>query len=181
VATPDGQVFRIAKGELGETSLELAINSGCDVVLKESTPDFKGKLKGKDVELPNVKTKEISYTKRAPLDCKQLRKEFDSTIKSDFLQDFATKHTNELTEMGFSKIDILKLQDGRVPTGYQVHHKLPLDDGGTNDFNNLVLIKNDPYHKTITNYQNSLTKGLYPGKSINVDWPIPNGDFYNGK
>jgi len=33
VATPDGQVFRIAKGELGETSLELAARNG-DVVAR---------------------------------------------------------------------------------------------------------------------------------------------------
>jgi len=32
VATPDGQVFRIAKGELGETSLELAARNGDGVV-----------------------------------------------------------------------------------------------------------------------------------------------------
>ncbi|MGG1688404.1 HNH endonuclease signature motif containing protein [Pseudalkalibacillus sp. NRS-1564] len=31
--------------------------------------------------------------------------------------------------------------------GYQVHHKLPLDDGGNNDLSNLILIKNDPNHK----------------------------------
>jgi len=29
---------------------------------------------------------------------------------------------------------------------------------------NQVLIKNDPYHKVITNEQNSLTKGMKPGK-----------------
>lgn len=50
-----------------------------------------------------------------------------------------------------------------------------MDDGGTDDFSNLVLIKNDPYHKVITNYQISLTKGLEVGESIKVDWPIPNG------
>ncbi len=68
-----------------------------------------------------------------------------------------------------------------MPKDYQVHHKLPLDDGGTNDFSNLVLIKNDPYHKVITNYQNSVTRNLSIGESINVDWPIPNGDYYYGK
>ena len=35
---------------------------------------------------------------------------------------------------------------GLVPDGWQVHHKIPLDQGGTNDVENLVLIKNDPYH-----------------------------------
>jgi len=36
VATPDGQVFRIAKGELGETSLELAARNGDGVARTRS-------------------------------------------------------------------------------------------------------------------------------------------------
>jgi hypothetical protein len=34
-----------------------------------------------------------------------------------------------------------------------MHHLLPLDDGGTNATSNLVLIKNDPDHMLITQYQ----------------------------
>ncbi|MBM7602815.1 hypothetical protein JOC75_000785 [Metabacillus crassostreae] len=46
---------------------------------------------------------------------------------------------------------------------------------------NLVLIKNHPYHKVITNEQNSLTKGMKPGDSKIVDFPIPEGDIYPPK
>ena len=38
--------------------------------------------------------------------------------------------------------------------------------------------KHDPYHKAITNEQNSLTKGLTPGETKKINWPIPNGEIY---
>ena len=82
--------------------------------------------------------------------------------------------------MGVSEKDITKILDGKVPDGYQVHHKLPLDDGGNNNLDNLVLIKNDPYHKVIANYQNNATRNLLPGEKIDIDWPIPENNFYNG-
>ena len=97
------------------------------------------------------------------------------------MKDFSKKDSSELKDMGFSEKDIAKMSDGKVPDGYQVHHKLPLDDGGNNDFDNLVLIKNEPYHKVITNYQRSTTGHLNPGETITVSWPIPSGNFYNGK
>lgn len=68
-----------------------------------------------------------------------------------------------------------------VPIGWQVHHKLPLDDGGTNSYDNLVLIKNDPYHKVITNAQMNATRGLKPGESKTMNWPIPDGFVYPKK
>ena len=58
-----------------------------------------------------------------------------------------------------------------MPKGYQVHHELILDDGGTNDFSNLVLIKNEPYHKVIINYQNSIARTMKIGESKEVLWP----------
>lgn len=79
---------------------------------------------------------------------------------------------------GFAESDILDLADGYVPDGWQVHHKLPLDDGGTNSLDNLVLIQNEPYHKVITNYQNSVTKGFQIGELNQVEWPMIDGSFY---
>ncbi|WP_255259597.1 HNH endonuclease [Lentibacillus sp. CBA3610] len=70
------------------------------------------------------------------------------------------------------------MKDGLNPKGWQVHHNLPLDDGGTNDFSNLVLIKNDPYHKAITNEQNSLTRNLSPGETKKINWPILEDEVY---
>ena len=142
--------------------------------------NFKGTLKGAEVELPNVKTQKISYTKRNPADTSVLRNEFKSTARKDFMKDFAKQNKTKLRDMGVSEKDITKILDGKVPDGYQVHHKLPLDDGGNNNLDNLVLIKNDPYHKVIANYQNNATRNLLPGEKIDIDWPIPEDNFYNG-
>ena len=65
------------------------------------------------------------------------------------------------------------LEEARVPEGYQVHHMLLLDDGGTNATDNLVLIENEPDHKLITRYQIDQTQGLTAGETRRMDWPIP--------
>ena len=67
---------------------------------------------------------------------------------------------------------------GKVPTGWQVHHKYPLDDGGNNHFGNLVLMRNDPFHKALTNAQRSLTYGLRVGEARVVQLPMPRGLVY---
>jgi hypothetical protein len=54
---------------------------------------------------------------------------------------------------------------GRLPSGYQVHHLLPLDDGGTNALSHLVPIKNDPDPMLITRYQIKKTQGMSAGQT----------------
>lgn len=139
--------------------------------------DFTGTLRGIEVQLPGVKTKEITYTKRNPVETEELRKAFDSTERKKFVKDLA-KDTEKLKKAGLSDADITDMEDGLVPEGWNVHHKLPLDDGGDNSLENLVLIKNEPYHKTITNFQNSFAKLLNPGEIKNVEWPIPDSSIY---
>jgi len=58
VATPEGQVFRIAKGDLGETSLELAARNGDGVARTRSNGAGGADLKGYeylDDQLGNLK------------------------------------------------------------------------------------------------------------------------------
>lgn len=102
---------------------------------------------------------------------------FNTTTRKAFLKDLG-QNTEYLKNAGFSDDDILKIQSGRIPDGWQVHHKLPLDDSGTNSFDNLVLIKNEPYHKVITNYQNSMIRQMKVGDTKTIQWPIPNGNIY---
>jgi hypothetical protein len=70
------------------------------------------------------------------------------------------------------------MSHGIRPDGWQVHHKLPLDDGGTNAFDNLVLSKYEPYHKVFTNHQNAVTKGLRQGETRLVEFPVPDDFVY---
>ncbi|GFH43439.1 hypothetical protein Hs30E_19900 [Lactococcus hodotermopsidis] len=144
---------------------------------------FNGKLRGDKQSLPDVNSEKISYVKRSPSEAAKLRREFDSKVKSEFLKDLS-QDVERLTEAGLSSEDIKALSMGQPPGQFgewQVHHQLPLDDSGTNDFSNLVLIKNEPYHKVITNYQTVVKKGLGIGEERIVDWPMIEAPIYPTK
>ena len=53
-----------------------------------------------------------------------------------------------------------------------------MDDGGDNSFDNLMLIKNEPYHLVVTNVQNTLTGDLQAGQTRTIQWPMYNGLIY---
>ncbi|SFC77171.1 hypothetical protein SAMN04488168_10991 [Bacillus sp. 491mf] len=141
---------------------------------------FIGKLYGKDVTLKDVKVEDINYSKRTKEEFEVLRRKFDSSVRKEFLKSLVNDPVKlaELKNAGISDADIELMKIGKPPIGWQVHHNLPLDDGGTNDFENLTLIQNHPYHKAITNTQRTLTKGLQPGDSVDISWPIPKHNIY---
>jgi hypothetical protein len=138
---------------------------------------FTGTLKGEEITLDDVTVEEMDYVKRSDAERDALRDEFNTKTRKEFLKELGND-PDMLREAGFSEADILKIQDGGVPKGWQVHHKYPLDDSGTNDYGNLVLIKNEPYHKVLTNYQNGISRTMEAGQSATVDWPVPNGSIY---
>lgn len=141
---------------------------------------FVGTLKGEKVHLKGVKVEEIIYTKRHPEETAQLRITYNNSVKKSFLKTFANDpiRVQFLRRAGLDDNDIARMKVGLNPKGWQVHHNLPLDDGGTNDFTNLVLIKNDPYHKAVTNEQNSLTRELTPTQSKRINWPMFEDEVY---
>lgn len=49
--------------------------------------------------------------------------------------------------------------------GFEVHHKVPLEGGGDNSFDNLLVIKADPFHKALTREYDILTAGWKAGDS----------------
>ncbi len=181
--------------DVPETAPGAAVAIGTDIVVGKSfrilgkggkllwskAGDFIGKLRGKKILLKGVKGKTISYTKRTLKETAELRKQFQSTEKKKFLKSLTDnpEKIDKLKKAGLRDTEIAKMKDGLNPSKeWQVHHKLPLDDGGTNDMDNLILIKNDPYHKTITNAQNSMVSNLSPGQTVEMDWPIPEGSIY---
>lgn len=144
---------------------------------------FIGVLKGKKVRVKGVVEQSIIYTKRSKQEALVMRKQFNSIIRKNYIKKLVSSEAGiqELKKAGLNDTDILRMKAGKNPVGYQVHHKLPLDDSGTNDFDNLILIKNDPYHKALTNAQNKLTKDLKPGDSVKIKFPIPEGNIYPRK
>ncbi|NIJ19945.1 hypothetical protein FHS95_001614 [Sphingomonas naasensis] len=141
---------------------------------------YRGTVRGQTVELRGVDAVSVNYVKRDRAAYQELRNTFDSKVRGDFLRDLAGDPTkvDALRRAGLDQAAIDRIASGRVPQGWQVHHKLPLDDGGTNSFDNLVLIKNDPHHIALTNAQRSLVGDLAVGQSRQVDFPIPRGFVY---
>ena len=167
------QAGKKARQEFSEETVE---NVSRDI--SESRSLFVGKLRGEDITLYDIEMKKINYVKRDRSVLKELRNDFNKSVRKDFLKSISSDIKN-LKSQGLSETDIQKLKDGLVPKGYQVHHELPLDDSGTNDFSNLVLIKNEPYHKVVTNYQNSIARTMKIGESKEVLWPIIGKNIYN--
>src|SRR5262249_39922870 len=94
-------------------------------------------------------------------------------VREAFMKDLAENHVAELRGAGVSEEDIANMAEGEVPEGYELHHKLPLEDGGTNATSNLVLIKIDPDHLVITNYQKKQARGMSGGQTRWLECPMP--------
>lgn len=174
------QIAKQAEKKVAGQTAETAVKKGTGGV-KVQQDDFVGSLKGNKVILKGVKGKNIKYKKRDPKETEKLRNEFDGTDKEKFLKEISNdpEKVEQLRKAGLSETEIAKMRDGLNPSKeWQVHHKLPLDDGGTNSIDNLVLIKNDPFHKALTNAQNALTRDMAPGQTKIINWPVPGGFVY---
>lgn len=142
---------------------------------------MEGPLRGSPVPLPGFHIIQLTYTKRSKADLKALRDKFDTSARKEFLKKLSKdpKTVQTLKDAGLSSDELRRVADGKVPNlEWQVHHKVPLDDGGDNQFDNLVLIKNDPYHKAITNLQNVSTRGMQPGDTRVLSWPVCPSSIY---
>jgi hypothetical protein len=135
--------------------------------------DVMGRYKKQPQALPGFHFEEITYTKRMKADTDALRRKFDSSVRAKFMKKISSDpaYERQLRAAGFDDQALKIMQGGHVPTGWQVHHKLPLDDGGDNSFDNLLLIKNTPYHSVVTGYQKTYTGKLQPGQTVQVKWP----------
>lgn len=149
----------------------------------DTEEQFTGTLRGTDIPFPGVLVKKIEYTKRHKEERDNLRAEFEKTggARENFIKSIAgDSEKNELlNEAGLNSGQIIRMKErGEVPRGWQVHHKLPLDGGGSNDFENLVLVKNSPYYLALTKQQNEQTRDLSEGETRQVDLPVPAGFIY---
>lgn len=139
---------------------------------------YLGKIRGESKFLHNLEVKKINYVKRESAETALMRKEFNNTVRKSFLHQMAS--SSEAAAV-FNSSDILKMRQGAVPDGWNVHHKLPLDDSGDNSFDNLALIENEPFHKILTGMQRQATKGMVPGESRIIPWVMPATSIYRLK
>ena len=119
----------------------------------------------------------IEYQKKDRAVYKAERSKFSSSTRTRWLKKIADTHYSELKQAGLSDyhISMMKSQGG-VPYGFQVHHRIPLDDGGTNDFDNLILIRDNVEHRSIHGYYNPgelQIKSMNNSDTTEVALPVP--------
>ncbi|MGY5367880.1 HNH endonuclease signature motif containing protein [Enterobacter oligotrophicus] len=176
-----GEVLEGYKGVMTDTNIGLVIAAASILLVKNPTmteelTGFLGETKNSKVFLQDVKIEEINYLRRPRDEYLILRKEFDNSVRKKFLKSLSVEPG---IDNYFNATQIELMARGSVPETWQVHHKLPLDDGGDNSFENLILIQSKPYHNALTGVQKSVTKDLMPGESIDTLWPMPNGTIFN--
>lgn len=153
------------------------------------TPVWTGLIKTRQGKTVNEKVpfppgltvvKDFKFTKKDSATVDTERRKFNSSLRGAWLQGLAGNPAQvaQLTAAGLTADDIEDMKAGEVPAGYQVHHKMPLDDGGTNTPSNYVLIKNDPYHIALTALHNSQCRDIPVGTTKTLDWPQPDGIIY---
>lgn len=108
------------------------------------------------------------------------RNEFDQKERATWLSDIGKNRSPELLAAGISRQDIDRMAiTGKAPDGYQVHHRIPLDDGGTNSSTNFILIKDDIEHRALHGYYNPAElriRLLAAGETAIVAFPVPPED-----
>lgn len=115
---------------------------------------------------------------------KERYKEFRKAGKA-WLMEIAQKHAATLEAAGIPKSEIERMAKfGERPMDangktYQVHHRIPLDDGGTNDPKNFILIRNDVEHRAVHGFYNPgelRIDQLANGEKAVVAFPMPPED-----
>lgn len=110
---------------------------------------------------------------------RQREREFPAVRKA-WLMRIAVADAAELEGAGILRREIDAMAaTGKVPEGYQVHHRLPLDDGGNNADTNLILMRDDVEHRAVHGYYNpgeQRIDQLKYGEQGEVALPMPPAD-----
>ena len=121
---------------------------------------------------------EYEYRRRGRKEYRAIKNQF-TKVRGDFLADLAQFNQRELRAWGIRDDEIQGMREGMVPEGFSVHHIKPLDStGGTNEFKNLVLIPQKPYHDAIHAYLNPQVAGISIGNKRTVKLPVVKGPIY---
>ncbi|QKJ87657.1 HNH endonuclease [Paramixta manurensis] len=140
----------------------------------EELNDYLGKTKGNYKLLSNIEVIKMDYVRRGRDELATLRNKFTGE-KAKFLRSIVD---DPEIKKRLSSIQLAEMAKGKNPAGWDVHHKLPLDDSGTNDFRNLVLIPSKSEHLIFTKAQKTITKDMATGSRKQVLWPVPKGIIY---
>ncbi len=111
----------------------------------------------------------VKFTLQPPEVTKRLRKEFDHKRlnKIFVLWLYRTGKLNPYSH----EIDLIRASRGLAPSGFDVHHIVPLSGGGLNKFSNMCLIERS-LHKFINKkcFDPAL-KGIKVGETVIINVP----------
>lgn len=138
-------------------------------------------------EVHGLKLTRMEYTVPTMEDRKKMRKAFDGNWKkgiegerAKFLKYLAKHHEKELVDrLGLTKTDINRMKRGIGVKGYNVHHKLPIHGGGTNDFSNLILVPVFPHDQIHQDVMNPQVSGMVAGETRSILVPFSGEMIYN--
>lgn len=129
------------------------------------------------VELRGFTMVSFDYTKKADREQYMLEREQEfRSVKASYCKKIARENRQELIDAGLTPSQIERLAMGKPPGGYEVHHRIPLDDGGDNSLKNLILMRNDIEHRAVHGYFNpgELTiKSLAAGQTSTIAHILP--------
>ncbi|MEO0392275.1 MAG: cell envelope integrity protein TolA [Pseudomonadota bacterium] len=135
---------------------------------------------------------EVEYTRRKKIfdivDGEKVdRLRYEGLVaKRKFLKMLAENHGAELKRLyDLTDCEVQDMKDGFSPEGLSVHHKRPLGGAGdplvaakANDFDNLILIPNDPYHTAIHRHLDPQIEDMAMGEKRKVQVAMPEGYFF---
>ncbi|MGH8757931.1 MAG: HNH endonuclease signature motif containing protein [Burkholderiales bacterium] len=131
--------------------------------------------------LPGFSHVALQYEKKADrAHYKAERAAFDRQHRKAWVKDIAVTQRDQLLGAGLTEAQVATMaRYGRVPDNYDVHHRLPLDDGGTNTPSNYLLLRSDIEHRALHGYYNPAelrVRLLAPGEQALVAFPQPPRD-----
>lgn len=123
----------------------------------------------------------IAYERKADREAYRHERRYEFVVaRRAWIKEIATYRASELAGAGISPEAIARMAStGKTPAGYHIHHRLPLDDGGTNAFDNLILIRDDVEHRAVHGYYNpgeQRIDQLAYGQTGEVALPMPPHD-----
>lgn len=121
--------------------------------------------------LHGFKLVEMDYTVPDKKTRKRRRSQFNA-VRKEFLKYIGENCEEALRNLGMNDEQIKQVKNGNSPSGYNVHHKLPIHGGGRNEFENLILMPipphNDLHHKIIDPQIQSMMDG--DSKKVKIPW-----------
>lgn len=132
-------------------------------------------------ELAGFRYQAVDYEKKFDRDLYGAERDaFDKTERRHWIKEIAVTHRHELLAAGITPAQVDGMaRKGWPPDGYQVHHRIPLDDGGTNHRDNFILIRDNVEHRALHGYYNPAElriRTLKPGESAKVALAVPPTD-----